>query len=386
MSTMNPEEIRALPMRRDLPLNGLSEAQTRAIGLDPQEVETSRLAQNEWAAQQRINEDAELVLAAQQAVADGNATYAEAAQALLAAGRRDAHDAVVQMWHEEESWYGEQDAVDALAYLDVNEYIDLFNTQQQRERVKTEAEIEQTKRQIAQAQVKAIQDDLKDFVGSVPGAHEYAPQVEHRLVENLKASGVLPSTPEERATAIESALRETAVLGDATESIRQQVDQEWRIHRRNNGARDGLMTAANIADAEAHWKNARTKQLADNKMIALDDLKPGPTAEEQTAALTEKYRAKQETSTSHQQNVADMNKRGKEAAATRDRGEGITADRKAYKEAYARAEAEAQYGTVESGYGPEAVQETPAAKDSGLPEGWVDEFGPGLLGTLVSDA
>src|SRR5207248_3236178 len=104
MSTMNPEEIRRLPIRRDLLYNGLTREQVVAIGFDPDEVEAGRLAHNEWASQQRRDEDAQLALAAQQAVAEGEVTYAEAAQALLAAGRRDAHGAVVQMWREEESW------------------------------------------------------------------------------------------------------------------------------------------------------------------------------------------------------------------------------------------------------------------------------------------
>jgi hypothetical protein len=160
-NTLDPEQIRHLPMRRDLPLNGLSEAQTRALGFNPEEIEAARLSQIEWAAQQRINEDAELVLAAQQAVSEGETTYAEAAQALLAAGRRDAHDAVVQQWREDEGWYAEQDAADELVYMDAEQYVQHHNTQQVRERVQLVQQAQETARQLEAAKVKTARRPVR---------------------------------------------------------------------------------------------------------------------------------------------------------------------------------------------------------------------------------
>jgi hypothetical protein len=368
-------------------------AQFRELGLSPEQVELGYRRQYDVEAQQQqqLNEDVQLALAAQQAVADGETTYAEAAAALLAAGRQDAHDAVVQQWREDEGWYAAQDAADELAYMDAEQYVEHHNAQQLREREQLLQQAKDAAQQLEAAKLTQLIDQFNAFVQSTPGAHQIAPAVEKQLVEQIRQDGI-PATQAEQDAMIESALRKEAVVGQATESIKAQVDTEWRIHRKNNGKTDGLMTAANIAAAEAHWKAERTKQLSDAKMIHLDDLKPGPTAEEQTAALTEKYRAKQEHSTAFGQNAADIAKRGAEANATRDRGHGITEEKKAYKEAYARAEAEAQFGPAEvrSGYAPthEATVEAAAGatKDSGLPEGFVDEYGPGLLGTLVSDA
>jgi hypothetical protein len=385
MSTMNPEEIRRLPVNRNLLYNGLSREQVIAIGANPDEVEAGRMAHNEWAAQQRLNEDAQLALAAQQAVAEGETTYAEAAAALLAAGRHDAHNAVVQQWREDEGWYAAQDAADALAYLDAEEYVQHVNVQQEREREQLVQQAQEAARQLEAAKLTQLIDQFEQFKQSVPGAHQIAPDVEKQLVEKIRQDGI-PPTEAEAQSMVATALQESAVLGAATESLRQQVDQEWRLHRKANGARDGLMTQGDIGRAESAFKEARLAQLADAKMINLDDLKPGPTAEEQSNALVEKYRDKQEKSTAFGQNAADIATRGKDTNATRDRGEGISEEKRAYREALKRAEHEANFGhtpEIKSGYGPEAVQETPASNDSRLPEGFVDEYGPGLLGTPV---
>jgi hypothetical protein len=321
--------------------------------------------QKEQAAQQRLSEDAELVLAAQQAVTEGDTTYAEAAQALLAAGRQDAHDAVVHLWREEENWATGLDAADEFAVMDVEQYTAHFNAQQASERERLEAEAAEAARRLKVAQVTELQEEFKSIVETTPGAHRFAPGAERQLVSDLQESGILPSTPEERAAVIETSLRKHAILGNAEEAIKQQIDTEWRIHRRNNGARDGLMTAANIAEAEAHWKDARFKQLADNTMVDLEAFKPQPTAQEQSAALTEKYAERQAKSTAFGQNAADIAKRGAEADATRDRGEGISAEKARYREAYARAEETGAYGEVRTAVGAEET----------APAGALDEYG-----------
>src|SRR5260370_1026960 len=74
-------------------------------------------------------------------------------------------------------------------------------------RATNEAEAERLKRQLAATQVTELRKDLKSFVDSVPGVHEIAPQVELQIVQDLQASGLLPSTPQERAVVIETALR-----------------------------------------------------------------------------------------------------------------------------------------------------------------------------------
>jgi hypothetical protein len=134
---------------------------------------------------------------------------------------------------------------------------------------------------------------------------------------------------------------------------------------------------ADIAHAERVYKDGRSKQLADGTMIDLESLKPSPTAEEQSSALTEKYRGWQEKSTDYHAHVAEIEKRGKDATAARDRGEGISAEKARYREAYARAEETAAYGEVRT------TENTPPeapAKPAGYgPDGtWPDELGPAI--------
>lgn len=380
-NTLDPNEIRKLPIRRDLPLNGLTEEQTRALGLDPQEVEANRLARNIWANQQEREESASLVAAAWHAVEQGMTTHGEAAQALLMAGRRDAHDAFVSVWQAEERQYAEQEAAELLPFLDSNEYAMQVEAQRQEQLRRDEATAEGLRRQIAQKQVEELQGDLNALVETAPGVHELAPQVEQRLVQKLLTSGVLPSTPEERSAAIEEALKETAVLSNATEEIRQQVDTECRLlfdHPNRPGRdRDGLMTQADKDAAIAAYRTGRFKQLADSRMIDLGSLKPSPTAEEESAAHAARYREREAKSTDFRTQVADIEERGKAANAARDRGEGITEERKRYKEAMARAEAGAQTGTVTTSL---TVPQSEPSKPTGCgPDGtWPDELGPAL--------
>src|SRR5439155_2737917 len=124
------------------------------------------------------------------------------------------------------------------------------------------------------------------------------------------------------------------------------------------------------------WKLARLQELAESTPIdpSVRELPPSP--EEVAAAERAKYEEKQQKSTSYQQQVADIAERGKEANATRDRGEGISEEKRAYREALQRAEDAALYGEfaeVKSGYGDNAVQ--PKATSEQL-----DEFGGAFPG------
>lgn len=379
-STLDPNEIRKLPIRRDLPLNGLTEEQTRALGLDPQEVEANRLARNIWAGQQKHEEDVQLVAAARYAVDQGDATHAEAAQTLLDAGRHDAHDAFVHLWQEEERQFAEEEAAELLPFLDANEYAWQVEAQRREQLARDEAEAESLRRQIEYKQIEALQGDLKSLIETTPGVQQLAPEIEQRLLQKFEASGVLPSTPKERADAIEESLKETVDLGDEWEAINQQVDTECRIlfsHRSTRADREALKTQADKDVAIAAYRKGRVKQLADAKMIDREALKPSPTAEEESAALADKYRTKEAKSTDFRTQVAGIEDRGKAANAARDRGEGITEDRKRYKEAMARAEAGAQPGTVTTSL---TVPQGEPSKPSGFgPDGtWPDELGPAL--------
>ena len=367
-NTLDPEQIRKLPFRRELPYNGLTPEQVRAIGFDPAEVEANRHLANEARAESRREEDAGVLAAARQAVENGDAFPAEAAQALLLAGRREAHDAFVALWQAEERAAALEEQAEAVQWMDAEQYSAHAAEQSRQRLAASAAEVDRLRTQLAAAQVATLKEDLDAAIGG----HQIAPAVESTIVENLKAGGLLPSTPQERTDLIESAVRQTAVLGDAERAIHEQIRAEWSALRKSNGARDGLTTAADIATAEQAYKSARFKQLADAKMIDLDSLKPGPTAEEQSAALAEKYRADNERSAAFHRQVERL----KEPTENRDRGESSSANRRAYQDAMARAEAEAHVGTIRTSLSepPETKQKTGYGPDGT----WPDELGPAL--------
>lgn len=101
MSTLDPNEIRKLPVQRDKPYNGLTKEQVLAIGGDPDAVEAGRLAVNEGLQEDAYRQSETLALAAARAVAAGSVTEAEAAQQLLAVDRA-AHDWFTQAWRQQE--------------------------------------------------------------------------------------------------------------------------------------------------------------------------------------------------------------------------------------------------------------------------------------------
>jgi hypothetical protein len=382
-NTLDPEQIGKLPIDRSKPFNGLSEEQVRAFGRDPEEVENARLEQNAFAAAKALSEDATLVLAAQQAVEDWEMTPAEAALGLAEASPR-AHDLFVEQWQKTEAEEAASEAAEEAAwdatYLDAESYVTQHEARKVIERTQLEQEAAETKRELDNARLKALQDELDSFVASTPGAFGIKPGIESLIVEKLKDSDSYPSTPGERNALIESSLNELAAVDSKIESLKQQIDTEWRFHRKANGARDGLNTKAEIDNAERYWKQARFDQLAAATDIDVGSLKPAPSAEEESAALTAKYRDKQERSTSFHQQVAGIADRGHFAKENADRGVGIGQEKRRYREAMARAEETASYGPdaqIKSGYGDNAVE---VAKSTGYgPDGtWPDELGPAL--------
>lgn len=381
-TTLDPEEIRKLPVQRDLPYNGLTREQVIAIGGDPDEVETMRASQGEWAEQRRVATEADAVLAAQRLVESGELLAADAAEALRAGGFHDAHAAFVQEWRAEEGLVAAIDALADRSFYNAEQYAEFASTRDAQERARLVQDAEATRQQLQMAQAEELQNDITAFAESTPGAHQILPAVQQQLVSDMKAKleagGELPSTPEERQAAIESAVKRVAILGDAWESIRQQAEAEWRIRRKQEAVREvGVVTEVSLARAKAQYIEGRTQQLADEKMIDLESLKSSPTAEDQTAALAEKYRGQQARSTDYHTQVAEIEKRGNDATARQDRGEGITAERARYREALERAEARAHYGTVKTSLDETA---TPEATKTGYgPDGsWPDELGPAI--------
>jgi hypothetical protein len=353
-NTLDPEQIRHLPFDRSKPLNGLTEEQLRAIGGDPEFVENARNEQNAWEAARAIQQQAALVVATQEAVDDFELSPAEAAFGLAESGHSSAHDLFVEQWQKAEAEEAAAEAAWNASELDAASYVEQYNVRKALERAQLEQEADATKQQLEAARIEALKDHVDSFVGSTPGAYEIKAGIEQTIIERLKRTGLLPTTDGERKAVLDSALIEMQVVGTATEAMKSQVDQEWRILRKESRGRDGLVTVADIANAEQHYKQARFSQLAEANAIDAASLVPGPTAEEQSAALTEKYRANQERSTSFHQQVADIATRGRVSNGGTDRGERISEEKRRYKEALARAEATAAYGPIDSGYGPDA--------------------------------
>jgi hypothetical protein len=374
-NTLDPEEIGKLPVDRNKPFNGLSEEQVRAFGRDPEEVEQSRLEQNAFEAAKALQEDATLVQLANQAVEDWEMTPAQAALALAESGHSTAHELFLRNWRATEAQEAAAAAADEIAWeaseLDAESYATQHNARKVIERAQLEQEAADTKIELDNARIEALRERLDSVVSSTPGAHAIKSALEQRVIEKVQQSGELPSTDAERDALIVSARNEFVAVDTAIESLRQQIDTEYRFHRKANGARDGLMTKADIDNAERYWKQARFDQLAAAKEIDVESLKPAPSAEEQSAALTERYAAKQERSDSFARNVAGMAEAGRSAKEAADRGVGFGEERRRYKEAYAKAEAEAQYGEVRTAVG--AVEEAPA--QSGALDEYGDAFG-----------
>jgi len=372
MSDLNP----------NLPFYGATREQIVAQGLDPDLVEQGRLASREIAVEQRLAEETRIALAAQEAVESGRMTYAEAAEEMRAAGHHNAHAAFVQRWREDEAWYKEQQETEAISFLDADAYAAHVAEQEQRKLRALEQDAEVKRAQLRVAQVKEMQEALKAFKESTPGAHQLSSAVERQLVADLERTvregGDLPTTSMDRQAALERAVKETTIIGNETESIRQQVDAEWRILRKQNGARDGLHTAADIARAEEAYKSARFQQLADTRMIDETSFEPSPTAEQESQALVDRYRERQEKSTGFHSQIADIATRGKQAASALDRGEGISEEKKRYREALARAESEAHYGTVTT-----SLTQPPEQRAEKDPQ-QLDEYGGAFPGYSAS--
>jgi hypothetical protein len=142
---------------------------------------------------------------------------------------------------------------------------------------------------------------------------------------------------------------------------RHHVDTECRLHRKASGATDGLMTAGDIARAEEQFKSARMRELANTTLINLDDLKPTPSSDEQSAALVERYRERNERSDTMHRDIANMVERAKTSEEANGRGSGFLDDQAAFRDAVARAESVAEYGEVKTAAPAEAAASKPGA-------------------------
>jgi hypothetical protein len=370
-NTLDPEQIGKLPVDRSQPLNGLTEEQTRALGLDPTEVEAGRLAQLEWEKAQQLTSDAELVLAARHAVEIGDMTHVEAALALRQNGSQAAHDLFVQEWRAAEH-EAENDAEEFI-WADADEY--LRRTGELDDAATAKAAADETAARAAEANRIAEQIRSK-LDATVPKDHPLREGIEAVLIHQLSEEGGAASDDRGQNQAIRAAVQTAFVLDNASESIRQQAEQEWRLIRKERGKTDGLMTQADIDAAKEHYIAGRLQQLGDRKMIAHDDLKPPATADDEKQRQTDRIAARNSASASLREAVGGIEQRGLEAEAARrgvSYGSGSEKDR--YRDAVRRAEENARVApTPEAADAAAVVSRNPGRPD--LPPDWVDEYGP----------
>jgi hypothetical protein len=297
-----------------------------------------------------LQDAAALTTAMQTAVSDGDMTNVEAAEQLRQSGYELAWKMFTAAWQAEEAAEIAAESAAWFAGADAETYLSHINTLDELERDEIEQELRQAYDDRAKAQLGQINERLNEWVASTPGAQAIAPAVTERIKHTIVEKNSIPETTEEQDRMIAQAAREVGIAEDLRESLTQQVDAEWRIHRRENGAKDNLMTEADIAKAEAAFKETRFKQLAEATMVPKSILELPPSSEDVAASALQKYSGREQKSTSFHERVAGIAARGTKPGSG-DRGEVITDEKRAYREAMARAEQRAAFGEVATGYG-----------------------------------
>jgi hypothetical protein len=400
MSDMTPEEIRKLPMRQDLPYNGLTPEQVVAIGLDPSEVEAARLSSNEWAAQlaaQQATQQAEAALqeaamlatAAQEAVTNGQ-TPAEVAEILLNNGQSLAHQMFVAAWRQEEAEEAALEEADDLAMMNAEEYALRAEERSWEQRAQLEDEVQALHNQLGQTLLDQVKGHLRDYVQSTPGAHENIADVEARVKQIVLDQQDVPEDAAGQQRLIAQAIRDVSLREGLTEQFTAQVEAEWRgqEHRRKSEAfttrRSDDRSLHQRAADEAAWKEKRLDELSTQytaeQVEVLRELPPS--GAEIAAAERAKFEARQQRDDSAARNAAGIAERGR-ATASGDRGLAITDEKRAYRDAMKRAEEKAMYGEfapgVKSGYGPTHEVTVEGGKPRGV-DTPIDEFGGAFPG------
>jgi hypothetical protein len=371
------------------PLFGLTREQLQEHGIDADQWVAQQNVRHE---QEQVREATDLVAAAQQAVFEGRLTNAEAAEVLRQGGNATAWNAFTEMWAAEEGQELEETQTDELAFADATDYLSAIEELHTTERSQLEAELQRAQNAYGSQLIRQLGDRFREFVASTPGAHESSEDVLARLRQLVVDQNGIPTDATGQDLMIAQAVRDVGLREGITAQLTEQVEVEHRAHERNLKDRnfaarrtDDRSQAQREADAAA-WKQNRLDELAGQ--VTQADVEAArelpPSSREISAAQVAKYAERQAKSTSFHEHIAEIGERGRQRA-TRDRGDSATADRKAYRDALARAEHEAMYGSsapvVATGYG-DTHEETVAAalKPGGYgPDGsWPDELGPAL--------
>jgi hypothetical protein len=131
-------------------------------------------------AEAALQQAAELATAGQDAVANGEGTYAEIASVLLSSDQL-AHDMFVAAWRQEEAEEAALEEADALATMSAEEYALRVEERSWEQRAVLEDEVQGLHNQLGQALLDQVKGHLRDYVQSTPGAHENIADVEARV-------------------------------------------------------------------------------------------------------------------------------------------------------------------------------------------------------------
>lgn len=134
---------------------------------------------------------------------------------------------------------------------------------------------------------------------------------------------------------------------------------------------------------EAAWIANRMDELAAKRYSAeaIEQARQLPKSGAEISAETaERYRERQQRSTSLHEQVGEMDKRGRERDAARKAGvsSGFTEGRDAYRAAVRAAEERAAFGEVRTAYDPNAVERVATPGGYGPAGDWPDELGPAI--------
>jgi hypothetical protein len=334
-----------------------------------------------------LREATELVAAAQNAVANGEATNQEIAAYLFSNGATVAHDMFVSEWQKEEAEEARVIAVDDLAEADADTYLAHIEELREQEVARLQNEIIETSDQLGRAQLAQLGGQLRTWVETNPGAHEYAEAVEARLKQLVLDQQSVPTDEAGQQRMVAQAIRDVSIREGLAAQFTEQVETEWRAQEHARKARafstrqsDDRSQQQRAAD-EAAWKGQRLEELSTQYTREdVESMRELPLSGVEIAEIErQKYVDRQAKSDSFHQRVAGIADRGKQAASGDGGHSNFTHERRAYREAVERAEREAMYGKfapdVKTGYGPTAEQAKP--KDIDTP---IDEFGGAFPG------
>jgi len=316
----------------------------------------------------------DLASSMQQVVAAGDLTPAEAAAMLLGANEPVAHGLFVGAWRDSEALDRAVEDVDDLRWADAETYATYLELERAEQQERLETELQQRAKELEEARLDEFGRQFRDYLGTAPGAHVDAKRLSQQLGKKIIEGEGLPETFDDRQRMIEKTERELAVLDAERESIEEQIRAEWRALKKESRG-DGLNTRAEADRAEEHYKRARFEELAASRVIEESALELPAPAAEISAAEAQRFSDRERKSVSFHEQVYAISERGTVPGSS-DRGESITEERKAYREALQRSEDAAAFGefaAVRSGYGDSAVE--PETKT-----GAIDEFGGAFPG------